>query len=126
MSTEDRLESLERSILLLNDSMQELIKLYIETQTNPILGDLQIPEGFEPKIVKDRNARARLSGQQHWSLYELRELTEALIDTRGKQFTSRILGRYNSCTLAELSVSDYPSYASDALKLLNPGDQAIP
>ncbi len=125
MTIEARLESLERSVNILNTTIRELIDLYLETQQNPILGDLPATAKFEPKILRDRKARERKKTGVDYSFIELREILSQVIDTKGEQFTSSILGRYNIRSLAELPQASYNEFANELLEVLDGSDKTI-
>lgn len=126
MTIESRLESLERSVNILNTTVRELIDLYLDTQKNPILGDLPKTAGFVPKVIRDRDRRKRKQTGVDYSFEELRELLNQHIDTKGIQFTEAVLGRYNVRALSELTVDKYNQFANDLLEDLNGSDNTIP
>lgn len=117
MAIESRLESLERSVNILNTTIRELIDLYLDTQKNPILGDLPKTAGFVPKVIKDRDRRK--AKDVSVTMLELRELTEQLIDLKDLQFTSSMLGRYNIRSLAELPIDRYEEFYNELIEVLN-------
>ena len=119
MTIETRLESLERSVHILNTTIRELINLYLDTQLNPILGDLPKTAGFTPKVIKDRNARNKKKDGINITMLEIRELTEQLIEIKGIEFTSRILRGYNISSLAELPIGSYENYYNDLMEAID-------
>lgn len=125
MTIEARLEALERSINILNTTVKELIDLYLDTQINPLLGDLPKTAGFEPKVIKDRKARKRKATGVDYSFQELRKLLEQVYDSKGEEFTSSILGRYNIRSLAELPITEFNNFATELLEALNGSDKTI-
>ncbi len=125
MTIESRLESLERSVNILNTTIKELIDLYLDTQKNPILGDLPKTAGFEPKVVKSRKARERKKTGVEYSFIELRELLAQVIEIKGEQFASSIVRRYNISSLAELPQASYNEIATEFIEVIDGSNKTI-
>jgi len=115
MAIEDRLEAVERNLIRLNKTLQELISLYTDTQINPLLGDLPKASGFVPKIIKDRDARRNAKHKVTYSLHELRAIMEDAMSTLGNETVQHHLNTHEASCLADLPEQHYYSFAQSLL-----------
>ena len=113
---EQRLESLEREIIRLNITMQELITLYLDTQSNPILGDLPKNQDFVPSIVKSRNKRASQQDAIQYSITQVRDITNEGIEILGEHYIRSLLSAYEAKSVAHLSEDQYFPYCQNVLR----------
>ena len=107
---EDRLESVERQLIRLTKTLQDLITMYVETNTDSILRGMPKHSTYVPQFVKDRDAKLPVSIQ------DIRHITEAAIAIFGSDSVSEMLTMYSTnkgdavTCLAELQKSDYKSF----------------
>ncbi len=112
---EERLEAVERELMRLIKTLQELIELYIDTNTNPILGDMPKNTGFIPTIVKDRIKRNKQRKLINFEIHEVREITSKGISVLGSNQLEKILNTYGVTNISALATSDYTHYCQDVL-----------
>ncbi len=112
---ENRLEAVERSLIRLNKTLQELITLYVDTQTNPLLGDLPKNAGFKPTIIKDRDKRRAAKQAVSYTLQELRSIVDDAMSVLGTETVEHHLRAHEATCLAELPEAYYYSFAQNLL-----------
>ena len=119
MALEERLEALERSMIMLNKTLNELISLYVDVQTNPLIGDLPKNVGFVPTIIKDRNARRAAKQQTHYTLPQMRSIMTAALKIFDIPTMEALLSVHNATCLADMPEDQYYSFAQTLLSKLD-------
>lgn len=107
---EDRLESVERQLIRLTKTLQDLITMYVETNADSILSGMPKHSKYVPKFVKDRDKNMAVD------LPDVRHVTEVAITIFGSDSVSEMLTMYLTkggtavTCLADLQKSDYKSF----------------
>ncbi len=112
---EDRIEAVERSLIRLNKTLQELISLYVDTQTNPLLGDLPKNSGYVPTIIKDRDARRNAKHAVSYTLSEVRSIMESAMKVLDTPTIEAHLNNHDATCLADMPEQQFYSFAQTLL-----------
>ncbi len=119
MSIEQSLERVERELIRLTKTMQELVSLYVDTNANPILGDLPEISGFVPTLVKDRAKRAHQRDAISYELHEVRSIVNDAINILGSVTVESHLAAYDATTLGHLDESNYYALCTTLLECIS-------
>lgn len=107
---EDRLEAVERQLIRLTKTLQDLITMYVETNEESILSGMPRHSKYIPKFVKDRDNKLPVSIQ------DVQHVTEVSIKVFGTDSVSEMLTMFTSrkgdavTCLAELQKTDYKNF----------------
>ncbi len=105
---EDRLESVERQLIRLTKTLQDLITMYVESNTDSILSGLPKHSGYIPQFIKERDNNLPVT------LQDVQLLVEPAITVFGADSVREMLTQFSTkngeavTALSQLKKSDYP------------------
>ena len=110
---ESRLEAVERELIRLNKTLQDLITIYVDAQAGGLLQGIPKADNYLPEFIKQRDKLAKHKGKQ--TLTSMRELIDYAVQVLSVHTVESIISTYlkadeTPCTcLADVHPTMYES-----------------
>ena len=119
---EDRLEAVERELIRLNKTLQDLITIYVDSQAGNLLANIPKADHYLPEFIKQRDAVMKKRGKQ--TITTLRETVDFAVQVLGVHTVELVLNNYTGAggegcrSLSEVMAEDYNSLHAELIERL--------
>ena len=108
---ESRLEAVERELIRLNKTLQDLITIYVDAQAGGLLQGIPKADSYLPEFIKQRDKLAKRKGKQ--TITSMREMIDFAVQVLSVQTVLNVINNFNTkeglpaqC-LADIQLQDY-------------------
>ena len=119
---EDRLEAVERELIRLNKTLQDLITIYVDSQAGNLLANIPKADHYLPEFIKQRDAVMKKRGKQ--TLTTVRRTVDLAVQVLGVHTVELVMNNYTTSDskgvtcLADLQPEDYNSLHAELIERL--------